>query len=538
MPWVLRIGSAVDAAVGLYELGLFLPGYYRKTLTVAEMQSEIQGLLTRRSETFLELARSRIYGAPGSPYLRLLRRAGCDFADLRSHVLGHGLEPTLERLAREGVYLTSDEFKGRKEVIRGRESFLVSPADFQRPDDRAGFFSQSSGSRGAPTRSRVSFDWHLFRSAPIGVFLHAHDLYSSAYAYYDSMLSWSGGVQTMLACHRAGMRVERWFAREAPVRGALERFRHRLNNYMTITGARWFGHGLPRPEPVDPADLNPILRWALEQTKRGRIACIDTVANNAVRIALAATAAGESLAGVKFIVHGEPMTDAKRDIVDRSGAGFAVRYSSEPSFQLGVGCARAAYTDEVHLNQHLYAVIHQGFPLADPYAPSEALLFTTLHPLAPQLLLNAQNGDYGTLERRHCGCALEEAGLALHLHGIRSFEKFTGEGMNYYFGELLELIEKKLPAEFGGAPGDYQLVEEEEAGRTCLTLRIDPGIGALDVQQITARLRAELGKGSWGNEFQARVWDEAGALRIKRAAPEANARGKILPLEVRKRIAG
>src|SRR5262249_38459952 len=266
-------------------------------------------------------------------------------------------------------------------------------------------------------------------------------------------------------------------------------------NYVMLAAARWFGRGLPSPEPLDPADIGPVLRWTLEQRKRGRIVCIDTVANNAVRIAAAASAAGEALADVKFIVHGEPMTDAEREVIECAGAGYAVRYSSEPSFQLGVGCARPAYTDEVHVNQHLYAVIHQGFPLADPYAPSEALLFTTLHPLAPQLLLNAQNGDYGTLERRHCGCALEEAGLALHLHGIRSFEKFTGEGMNYYFGELLELIEKKLPTEFGGAPGDYQLVEEEEAGRTCLTLRIDPCIGALDEKKITTRLRAELGKG-------------------------------------------
>ncbi|HTM10567.1 MAG TPA: hypothetical protein VL754_19430 [Verrucomicrobiae bacterium] len=529
-----RLGNVIDGAVGLYQLGVFLPGYFRKTLTVADAKSEIQSHLARRSESFLELALRRIYGAPGSPYLRLLKRAGCEFADLRSHVLGHGLEPTLERLAREGVYLTSEEFKGKREVVRGTESFRVTPADFSRPERMAGFFTQSSGSRGAPRRTRICFDWHLFRAAPIGLFLHAHDLYSSAYAYYDSMLSWSGGVQTMLACHHAGMRVERWFAREVPLRGALPRFHHRLNNYVIITAARWFGRGLPRPEPIDPADLNPVLRWALEQRKRGRIACIDTVANNAVRIAAAASAAGESLAGVKFIVHGEPMTGAKRDIIERSGAGYAVRYSSEPSLQLAVGCARPVYTDEVHVNQHLYAVTRQGFPLADPYAPSDALLFTTLHPLAPIFLLNAQNGDYGTLERRNCGCALEEAGLGLHLHGIRSFEKFTGEGLNYYFGDLLELIEKKLPAEFGGGPGDYQLAEEEEAGRTCLTLRVDPSIASLDEEKILARLRAELGKGSWEKEFQARVWDDAGALKIRRVAPAANARGKILPLEVRK----
>ncbi len=534
---IAQFRTAVDALVGLYELGIFLPGYFRKTLSVAEAKLEIQSYLACRNETFLELVRSRIYAAPGNPYLRLLRRADCDFSDFRSHVLNHGLEATLERLAREGVYLTSDEFKGKREVIRGVESFRVSPAAFLRPDDRPGFFAQSSGSRGSPTRTRVAFDWHLLRAAPIGVFLHAHGLYSSAYAYYDSVLSLTGGVQTMLACHHVGMPIERWFARETPVRGALQRYRHRLTNSMTIAAARWFGHGLPRPEPLDPTDVGPVLRWALEQRRRGRVVCIDTVANNAVRIAAAASAAGESLEDVKFFVHGEPMTDAKRDVIERASASYAVRYSSEPSFQLGVGCARPAYTDEVHVNQHLYAVIQQGFPLADPYAPSEALLFTTLHPLAPQLLLNTQNGDYGALEQRNCGCALEETGLALHLYGIRSFEKFTGQGMNYYFGDLLELIEKKLPAEFGGGPGDYQLTEEEEAGRTCLTLKVDPSIAALDEDKVMARLRAELGSGSWGKEFQARVWEQAGALKIRRTKPESNARGKILPLQVQNKAA-
>jgi hypothetical protein len=363
-------------------------------------------------------------------------------------------------------------------------------------------------------------------------------LYGSAYAYYDSVLSMTGGVQTMLACHRVGMPVDRWFAREVPVRGSLQRYCHRLTNSATIAAARWFGNGLPQPEPLDPADLEPVLRWALDERKRGRVVSIDTVANNAVRIAAAALTARESLEGVKFIVHGEPMTDAKREAIERSGAGYTVRYSAEPSFQLGVGCARPAYTDEVHVNQHLYAVINQGFPLDDPYSPSEALLFTTLHPVAPQLLLNVQNGDYGALERRNCGCALEEAGLALHLHRIRSFEKFTGEGMNYYFGDLLELIEKKLPAEFGGGPGDYQLAEEEEAGRTCLTLRVDPHIESLNEEKIMSRLRAELSSGSWANKFQTRVWEQVGALKIKRAAPAANARGKILPLEIQKKTAG
>ncbi len=186
------------------------------------------------------------------------------------------------------------------------------------------------------------------------------------------------------------------------------------------------------------------------------------------------------------------------------------------------------------MHRNVVALVLHPEPL-DAAAAIQPLLFTTITPLADRLLLNVENGDYGTLERRDCGCALEKAGLDLHLRGIRSYEKFTGEGMNYFYAGLLELIEKALPAEFGGGPGDYQLVEEEdEKGQTRLTLRVDPRIGDLDEERLLGRLRAGLARGSWENEFQARVWDGAGTLRVQREAPFASDRGKILPLRMRR----
>ncbi|HEX9443014.1 MAG TPA: hypothetical protein VGA73_02795, partial [Candidatus Binatia bacterium] len=95
------------------------------------------------------------------------------------------------------------------------------------------------------------------------------------------------------------------------------------------------------------------------------------------------------------------------------------------------------------------------------------------------------------------------------------------------------IFEKRLPAEFGGGPGDYQLVEEEDdGGRTRLTLRVDPKVADLDEAAILARLKECLASGSWGREFQVRVWHEAGTFRIRREAPHASARGKILPLHI------
>jgi hypothetical protein len=59
-----------------------------------------------------------------------------------------------------------------------------------------------------------------------------------------------------------------------------------------------------------------------------------------------------------------------------------------------------------------------------------------------------------------------------------------------------------MPAQFGGGPCDYQLVEEEGAGgQTRLTLRIHPRLGALDEARILSRFVEELGKADRNQRF-------------------------------------
>jgi hypothetical protein len=116
------------------QLARGLPAYFRQRVTLAGAREEIRKALENRAENFLALARTEIYARAASPYLRLLKIAGCDFADLESGVCRHGLDRTLERLAGEGVYLTSEEFKGKKEVLRNGSSFRVTPAEFKRRD--------------------------------------------------------------------------------------------------------------------------------------------------------------------------------------------------------------------------------------------------------------------------------------------------------------------------------------------------------------------------------------------------------------------
>jgi hypothetical protein len=527
-----QLKSDIKTASGILPFLAGLKGFFREQVTLEQAKLEIKKALDDREERFLRLVQSHIYQRPTSPYLRLLKHAGCEFSDLCTHVRQRGLENTLERLAREGVYLTSDEFKGKKEIVRGGLSFRVCPDVFELPNSRPGFSIQSSGTTNRPVRSLNTLDWIAMRAAGTSVFFAAHDLFSSSHALYDAILPTSA-VNHLLTNAKLGIRTGRWFAPKIPVRNRLEGWYHYSATYLMVAMGKCFGPGFPRPEIADLQNVAPIVRWISEQKRRGSHCYIITVASSAARIARTAYKMGVSLEGTKFNVAGEPFTKAKEDTINKVGAIATSRYSYGGGVPVGYGCANPLHRDEVHVNEHLLAVVSQPAPLAGCGNEIRPILLTTLHPAAPRLLLNVENGDYVTLEERGCGCAMGKAGLTLHLHHIRSFEKFTSEGMNYFYGDLYQLLEKTFPSDFGGGPGDYQLVEEEDGnGQTRLSLVVHPEVGNLDEGQVLARLRAAFSSGSRGNRFMTEVWEGAGTFRIRREVPYASLRGKILPLHI------
>jgi hypothetical protein len=518
--------------LGLYRLSTALPGFFRDRITVERAEEEIKRALGNRDATFLELARSRIYARPASPYLKLLEHAGCGFSDLTDQVRRHGIEGALARLAAEGVYLTADEMKGKKDVERGGRSFRVAPEDFIDRAPGPGFITQSSGTNNRPIRLTRPLSIVGKNTLAWGLFLSAHGLLSGAHAVYDAILP-GHGVSTLLNLAKLGIRSDRWFAREVPVHNRLHHGYSQLATYLTVAMGKWFGPGFPLPEFIESDEVQRIVAWVVEKRREGKSSAILTAASSAIGIARAASDSGISLEGATFIVVGEPFTEAKSKVIDGAGARAVTRYAFSGAGNVGFGCADPLHVDEVHVNQHTTAIVPRPAPIAGEPA-IHPFLFTTFDPSWP--LLNVENGDYGILETRDCGCGLGRMGLRLHLHHIRSYEKFTSEGMNYFYGDLHEFFENTLPAEFGGASGDYQLVEEEdENGQTRITLRAHPGIGALDEPKLLARLREELGRRSWSHEFQVRMWERAGTLRISRERPYAGAMGKILPLHMQKK---
>jgi len=514
-----------------YRLLRALPAFFRQRVTIEQAEAAVRLALASRAERFLDLAQRHIFDWPRSPYLKLFKMAGCGLGDLRDAVMRDGVEESLEKLAKEGVYFMADEFKGKTDVVRGSLSFRVSPSDFAPPAPSVGVTTRSSGTNNAPIASVGSLERWGERTSSHCLFYSAHDLFSRAHGIFEAILPSGGGIRAIVQHARLGIPTERWFARRMPTSNSASRLYNTCMTHLFIAMANIYGPGAARPEFTSLEEVDRIVAWINEVKRNGRNCCIKTSASNATRIAKAAGQKGIAIEGTKFHLGGEPFTEAKRAAIASVGAAAVTDYAFEGGGSVAMACANPGHVDDMHVQQHRLAVI--AFPVSIEGGASRMprLLCTTLHDGYAKLLLNVANGDYATFETRNCGCAFERVGLKLHLHHIRSYEKFTSEGMNYFYGDLHDFFESELPREFGGAPGDYQLVEEEDAGgQTRLTLRVHPVVSGIDERRLLTRLREELGRGQRGNAFQTKIWAEAGTFRISREAPYASPRGKILPL--------
>jgi len=492
---------------------------------------QLRNALASREERFLHILERWVYARRSSPYRRLLEYAGCALGDVRLLTGRHGLEGALRHLAEAGVYLRAREIKGKEDVVRGSLRFRVDPDELRMVF--RGFESQSSGTNNAPQRGTSSFEWVAHQATAAGAFVLAHGLQSHSHAAFEPMLPGQAGMMFMLMLARIGIPCDRWFARRSPFRSRLEQaYFSLLSRELAVVGTR-AGPGFARPEAVGDDELAVIVHWVADNRSRERRTCVRTAASNAARIATRATEMGVSLEGLSFLASGEPMTEAKHRAITAAGAKAIVLYGFEPgTVWAGLGCAHPIHRDEMHIGLNTLAVVNP-LPLALGERTVQPLLYTTLYPSAGRLLLNAENGDYAELGERDCGCAMQALGLTLHVHGVRSYEKLTAEGMSYPIEELVDILESRLPAQFGGGPCDYQLLEEEGAhGQTRLTLRIHPRLGALDEARILSRFVEELGRADRNQRFVTETWRSSGTFRVARLEPRTSPRGKTLSVHL------
>jgi hypothetical protein len=150
--------ETLEYAKTFVEFPFALRRFLRHRPTLEEARRLVSERMASRESNFLSLVERGVYGSPKSPYLALLKWAGCELGDLRVAVRQKGLEKALHALREEGVYITYEELKGRKPIIRNGFALQTTPRDFDNPRASRHFAISSSGSTGLAQLTHQNLD--------------------------------------------------------------------------------------------------------------------------------------------------------------------------------------------------------------------------------------------------------------------------------------------------------------------------------------------------------------------------------------------
>jgi hypothetical protein len=301
-----------------------LPGYLRRTVGPEQARADLHSRLERRENSFLTLLRNVVYAQPANPYRRLLIGAGCELGDVERLVALEGLEGALLTLFERGVYLTVEEFKGRRAVVRGSLRIEVRPAQLRMPGLGSLATNRTSGSRGASTAVQFNLGFTRGLANVLCVPLAAR-----------GGRSWEKGVWGVpgnsvlwvLVYSGFGAPLSRWYSMvDASAAGLHSRYR--WAERAIHWGGLVAGRGMPRPEQVSLDDPLPIARWMSEVLRRGRVPHLHSYVSPVVLLCRTARENNLSLAGAQFTVFGEPLTAAKRAAIEAVGATAVSHYGA------------------------------------------------------------------------------------------------------------------------------------------------------------------------------------------------------------------
>jgi hypothetical protein len=148
-----------------------LRSFLRHTLTLEEAKAILQKRMAEREENFLRLVRKGIFGYSNSPYLPLLKLAQCEMGDIEKMIRDKGLEGTLMALREAGVYISFEEFKGRKPIVRNEKVIPEKAHAFDNPYLTRYYQAETGGTTGAGTRVGMDLD-HTSSQAPCRETVH------------------------------------------------------------------------------------------------------------------------------------------------------------------------------------------------------------------------------------------------------------------------------------------------------------------------------------------------------------------------------
>ncbi len=510
-----------------------LPGFLRAPVRPDRARAILRDRLERREEAFLNLMRRSVYDFPESPHRQLLAGIGCGYEDLARLVGREGLEGALHALFRQGVYLTVNEFKGRKPIVRGSMTIAANPTLFRNPLAVVHIPAQTSGSRGKRTPVGIDLAHIRDEAVDLSLFFAARGGGRWVHAYCG--VPGGSAVRGLLRLGCAGAAPRHWYSHVDPSSVGIDR-RYRWSVRIVQLGSWLAGTPFGGPRCVPPDAPQSIVSWLADLVRNGFTPHLWVFASPAVRICQAALRAGIDIRGAEFTLGGEPITAARMATITRAGVRAVPHYSSVETGHIGYGCLASQAPDDLHVLSDLHAVIQAGGQNSAVGLSAGSILVTSLRPTSPYVLLNVSPGNQAALVDRSCGCPLERLGWRTHMHTIRSREKLTAGGMTFLDTDVIRVLEVILPGRFGGSPTDYQLVEEEgRDGQPRLSLLVHPSVGPLDTSAVADAFLSAIGGGSGAERVMALHWRDAGLLRVERRAPLVTASGKILHLHQSRR---
>jgi len=275
----------------------------------------------------------------------------------------------------------------------------------------------------------------------------------------------------------------------------------------------------------------PVAEWIAGRKAQGVRCHFNAAASAAVRVAASALEKRLDIAGTVMFTGGEALTDPKRAVIEEAGARPYPQYHSVETGVIGYSCRQMDRGNCVHVMRDSIAVIdyRRKAPLCDTEVNS--LLFTTLLPFSSRILVNAEIDDCGVVEPAGCDCVFARAGFTTRIRDIFSFGKLTGLGVTLLAGDLLGILEQRLPERFGGRPGDFQLVESEGARQTSLCLRISPRLRDARAEDVREFFLRAIGDHSGGTPA-AWMMKHGDALAVCVGEPLTTRTGKVHALHL------
>lgn len=502
----------------LLQMGWELPTQLRRPISVTAARALLRERLLQRESRFLASTKQLIYDNTASPYRALLLWAGCEWSDLRGMVEVHGIEGTLEKLRKAGVHVTLAEFKRDTPIVRSGLTLQPNESDFD-PSFGSGaaraIAGTSSGSRSRPSRVMYSWPFIAEEAAHEALLYAEHGVTGTPTALWYPAPPGVAGLHNVLMDLKRGHAPARWFSQVNPQQLAVSRST-RSALPLIRWGARLAGLSVPAPEFADPQHPRAVLEWMTGHC------VVRTFASSAVRLAECSLSAGRDLRDAVIFTGGEPLDETRRAYIESTGARVYARYVATESGLIGASCRLREESDDMHVYTDRVALIggHDG------------LLMSTISEHTGKVLFNTQCGDRGVLSTRACGCEFGQVGFATHVSHVRSEQRLTVDGMTVAAADF-ELALADAMRHTGRQPGAWQYWCESDAhGVQRIVVTVQPDASPFDDSAFATSVLAHMRARGGALVLAANMWQQSGALRIARGAPQVTAGGKR-PLRAR-----